>query len=361
MKLLIVSAVMLSVAVVAACQVIKNVRRKKFPEKGAWLSAIIMLSASLTMLSYVLAFDKGLSFYVQVMELMPSVAALWMMTSFMAGNATVRMCAHVSLIMNSVLFIFNLCRMAGIVRGVADWRAVQMSSVMLISVICIYGYGLFKRVGRVKELMKVSTVWTVVCLVVDLIYMCAMIFGLAVMQLGWDSAGMFVIGSLLPALGARILTDSKFLLWRRQETLIVESMKLTSVSSAADASRIEEVYKDLYDRVVAYFETQKPFLDSDLTINSVVKDMYSNKLYISRAISQFTGRNFCQFVNYYRVMHSMECFRENQETKVHELATMSGFNSVVSYNMAFRLFMGENPSEWCRKERGRLVRVRKSK
>jgi transcriptional regulator GlxA family with amidase domain len=41
------------------------------------------------------------------------------------------------------------------------------------------------------------------------------------------------------------------------------------------------------------------------------------------------------------------------DLKIAELANMSGFNSVVSYNMAFRLFMNENPSEWCRKERAK--------
>ena len=44
---------------------------------------------------------------------------------------------------------------------------------------------------------------------------------------------------------------------------------------------------------------------------------------------------------------------------VNELAEMSGFNSVVSYNMAFRLFMNENPSDWCRKERQKIRKKKK--
>jgi transcriptional regulator GlxA family with amidase domain len=55
----------------------------------------------------------------------------------------------------------------------------------------------------------------------------------------------------------------------------------------------------------------------------------------------------------------MQCFRENPDLKIYELATMSGFNSIVSYNMAFRLFMGENPSEWCRKEKTRKITNKK--
>ena len=136
-------------------------------------------------------------------------------------------------------------------------------------------------------------------------------------------------------------------------------MKVTLVTAVVDGSRIDDVYKDLYERIMAYFETEKPYLDGELTITDVVKALYSNKLYISRAISQFTGRNFCQFVNYHRVMHSVECFRNNPDLKVNELGSMSGFNTIVSFNMAFRLFMGENPSDWCRREKSKLVKKKK--
>ena len=133
-------------------------------------------------------------------------------------------------------------------------------------------------------------------------------------------------------------------------------MKLAPVEVAGMGSRDNDVFKDIYERVVEYFEREKPFLNGDLTINDIVSVVFTNKLYISRAISQYTGRNFCQFVNYYRVMYSVECFRRNPELKVAELWPMCGFNTIVSYNMAFRLFMGENPSDWCRKEKIRMSR-----
>jgi AraC-like DNA-binding protein len=50
----------------------------------------------------------------------------------------------------------------------------------------------------------------------------------------------------------------------------------------------------------------------------------------------------------------MEMFRRNPNLKIAELWPMSGFNSIVSFNMAFRLFVNESPSEWCRKEKKKL-------
>ena len=64
-------------------------------------------------------------------------------------------------------------------------------------------------------------------------------------------------------------------------------------------------------------------------------------------------------MNYYRVLHSIQMFRENPDLKVIEMATRSGFNSSVSYSMAFRLYMGESPSDWCRKEKFKVKRRKK--
>ena len=114
--------------------------------------------------------------------------------------------------------------------------------------------------------------------------------------------------------------------------------------------------KEIFDRVVDYFESDLPYLRGNLVIEDLVKVVYANKLYISRAIGRCAGRNFCQFVNYYRVRHSVDVFRQNPDLKVIELAGQCGFNSVVSFTMAFKLYMNENPSDWIRKERSRMIK-----
>ena len=49
----------------------------------------------------------------------------------------------------------------------------------------------------------------------------------------------------------------------------------------------------------------------------------------------------------------------NTDLKVHELASRSGFNSAVSFGMAFKLYMGEKPGDWCRRERYRMDKLKK--
>ena len=136
-------------------------------------------------------------------------------------------------------------------------------------------------------------------------------------------------------------------------------MRMSHIDSSADSSGTALLYKNLYDRVLEYFVESKPYLNPNLTINDVVSVVFSNKLYISRAISKFTGRNFCQFVNYYRIVHAIEQYRNNTDLKVIELAVQSGFNSAVSFGMAFKLYMGEKPGDWCRREKIRLDKLKK--
>ena len=128
-----------------------------------------------------------------------------------------------------------------------------------------------------------------------------------------------------------------------------------------DSMSQDEVYREIYERVVDYFDKEAPYLRGDLVIDDLSKEVFSNKLYISRAISRCTGRNFCQFVNYYRIRHSVEVFRRNPECRVSDLAGQCGFNSVVSFTMAFKLYMNENPSDWIRQERNRLSKMKTGK
>ncbi len=356
MKLFVALTVILSVVFVAVSQIIRNFRRKNSGGRRTWVSAAVMLSAAVVVMSDAVVSETSMSLYVLSMEIMPSVMAMWLLSSFMAEGGIAKWGIRSSLSVNVLMTAFNVCRMAGLVLPLDDAQGVALASSMTAVMILVFACGLADWMRQVKAIMRCGTIWAVVGLSVDIVYALFGVAGTALVQLKCPEAGVLLLGGIVSAIGVRIMTDARFLLWQRQETIIVESMKLTSVASASDAAHIEEVYKELYHRVVSYFETKKPFLDSDLTINDVVRDVYSNKLYISRAISRYTGRNFCQFVNYYRVRHSMECFRENCEMKVSELAGLSGFNSVVSYNMAFRLFMGENPSEWCRRERSRLMK-----
>lgn len=103
---------------------------------------------------------------------------------------------------------------------------------------------------------------------------------------------------------------------------------------------------EVYKRALRHMEEDKPYLDSKLNLARFAHNVYSNKVYVSRNINYYSGRNFCQFVNYYRVEYAVSLIKRDPHLRMEEVAAMSGFHSVVSFNMAFRLFKSKTPTQW---------------
>lgn len=367
MKIAVITLLILLAVVLSLAQVVSNRKYRKMQGVKGELSPYLLMSAVVP-----LAADLALSPTSGpglIACLMFPLTGMALLTSSLWETDKMRRRAAAAAIANVLLAIWQAACAAGLSRPIPDSAMMALTACLLVCMDGLFIAGLASRVRSVKTVMKTGTVWANVGLGIDALYLListgvvSVYFCIAAIvgTPAGDHAAIaaLLLGGELVAYGYRILTDSMFVLWRKQEQRIVESLKVTSVESASDTSRIDEVYKDIYERVVAYFEREKPFLNSELTINDLVKVLYSNKLYISRAISQFTGRNFCQFVNYYRIKYSTECFKANHSLKIHEMSSMSGFNSIVTFNMAFRLYMGENPSDWCRKEKGRFVKGKK--
>lgn len=227
---------------------------------------------------------------------------------------------------------------------------------------------LWLYIGKIRNLLQKTTVWTMLSLSADVVY----VFFLVVIAVAkhlilvhFNSASpyleiFFALVLLLFAVALiyRISSDSLFFIMREHERVILESLNETQGYMISGKTNPDELYRDIFARIVDHFERDMPFLSGNLVIEDLVKVVFANKLYISRAISRCAGRNFCQFVNYYRIRHSVEIFRQNPELKVAELACQCGFNSVGSFTMAFKLYMNENPSDWIRQERSRMIKYR---
>ncbi len=124
---------------------------------------------------------------------------------------------------------------------------------------------------------------------------------------------------------------------------IIKGNLRTSCVDKADEDRRMNL---LYGKIMSIMTEEKPYLDPSFSMNDLAMKAYSNKLYLSRTINLLSGRNFRQFLNYYRIQHAMALFRKDPKLKVSEAAGLSGFNSTVSFNMAFKINTGMTPTEW---------------
>ncbi len=119
----------------------------------------------------------------------------------------------------------------------------------------------------------------------------------------------------------------------------------SDTESQADGPEV--VDQILYDRCCRYMAERKPFLVESFTLNDLAAALFTNKVYLSKAINYYSGRNFRSYINYYRVMYAMEIFRNNKALTVSQLGSLAGFRSNTTFNTAFKSVMQESPSTWC--------------
>ena len=112
----------------------------------------------------------------------------------------------------------------------------------------------------------------------------------------------------------------------------------------------------LYDRCCRYMTERRPFLVASFSLQDLANAVYTNKAYLSKTINRYSGKNFRQYVNYYRVMYAMELFRKNMGLRVIDMSSLSGFRSQTVFLRSFKVVMGEQPGVWCSRMRKKFNR-----
>ena len=129
---------------------------------------------------------------------------------------------------------------------------------------------------------------------------------------------------------------------RRQSSL---AKKGSNTESQADGPAVVDQF--LYDRCCRYMADRKPFLVESFSLGDLANVLFTNRVYLSKTINYYSGKNFRSYINYYRVMYAMELFRRNKSLTVTELGSLAGFHSGTTFNQAFKAVMQESPSTWC--------------
>lgn len=103
----------------------------------------------------------------------------------------------------------------------------------------------------------------------------------------------------------------------------------------------------LADTVRHLMDTEKPYLDPQLTLADLARRAGVNANALSFVINSAFGRNFNDFVNEYRVGEVKRRFRKGSGT-ILGTAFDCGFNSKATFNRAFKKFAGATPMEYFR-------------
>lgn len=100
------------------------------------------------------------------------------------------------------------------------------------------------------------------------------------------------------------------------------------------------------DRLLAYMETNAPYLKSDLSLAVLADGLAMTPREVSELLNTSVGTHFFDFVNSYRVGEAEKLLLSDPSMSVTEILYAVGFNSKSSFNIAFKKQTGMTPSSF---------------
>lgn len=95
-----------------------------------------------------------------------------------------------------------------------------------------------------------------------------------------------------------------------------------------------------------HLQQDKPYLDSDLTIDQLAQSVNVTPKILSQVINQSYGKHFFEWINEYRIREAQKMLIERPQATVLEILYQCGYNSKSSFNNFFKRITGTTPSKF---------------
>ena len=116
-------------------------------------------------------------------------------------------------------------------------------------------------------------------------------------------------------------------------------------------AKISEVEsKSIYERLITYIETEKPYINPDLKIVDLADAIKCSSHSLSFIFNQYLEKSYYDFINEYRILEFKRIISETDSSKytLSALADQCGFSSRASFFRSFKKLTGITPNEYIR-------------
>ena len=108
--------------------------------------------------------------------------------------------------------------------------------------------------------------------------------------------------------------------------------------------------------LIHYMDIKNPYLEPDITLEKVAKDLSMNTRILSQIINESFNNNFNAFINEFRIKESMRQLSDaNNRKTIQEILFDSGFNSKSVFYSEFRKHTGLTPHEYRAKSSNQIM------
>lgn len=105
-----------------------------------------------------------------------------------------------------------------------------------------------------------------------------------------------------------------------------------------------KVFEKIKEDLLEVMKNEKPYLDHNLNIFTLAKNLNTNSKYLSQVINQEFNKSFVHFINEYRIEEAKQILLANNNYTIEAQSQMVGFKSKSSFNIAFKRHTGLTPS-----------------
>ncbi len=111
---------------------------------------------------------------------------------------------------------------------------------------------------------------------------------------------------------------------------------------------VSEAKIDLIIRLKAVMETEKIYMDSGLTLPRLAQKLSVSLHSLSREINNYYNQNFTEYINSFRIEEACKMLSSDiyDNLTIEGIAYDCGFNSLSSFNSAFKKQMNLTPSQF---------------
>lgn len=144
-------------------------------------------------------------------------------------------------------------------------------------------------------------------------------------------------------------------IWKLKKRMTNERIILSTAQEQRKIKKAilpETKVNNLLEELLAYMETEKPYLNAKLNINDISTKLDCTETELSQLLNNHINVNFANFINTYRVNEVKH--RLNQENlsryTLKALSEQCGFSSKTTFYRVFKNVTGMTPLEYCKKE-----------
>jgi len=150
----------------------------------------------------------------------------------------------------------------------------------------------------------------------------------------------------------KALQKPDFFSFSREEMYSLKTAPLILQAVPPDSEKEEK--RAMAQTVLNYMETNKPYLESELTLEQLASRLALKPRILSQTINETLGQNFFDFINRFRIKEASRLLTNPPDKKItiQEIFYEVGFNSKSSFNTLFKKYTGLTPKEFRKKQEG---------